>query len=363
MAVLAELASGGLNPLTTSRVAAALLVLAACRHAAPGPRLHVEIVTDEPDAVLAILEKRVSGKAPVEEDWQRLFSTEGYRRLKAREAAMKRPFEDSAFRDFVLSAELLERAPELRRTLDSWRRIDPVGPAKRAFAYLPESALIRARVYPSIKPRPNSFVFEPSTNPAIFLYLDPKVSPAKFENTVAHELHHIGVASVYRESTGDRRPENVKAALSWMSGFAEGRAVLAAAGGPDVHPHATSDAAERAVWERDFAKVTQDFRRLEEFFLGILDGRLTEEERTRQGMRFIATEDVPQGPFYTVGWLMSAVVERELGRKRLVASLCDPAMFLADYNRSAVEQMTKGRGPLPLWSDPLLKRLPPSPSR
>jgi hypothetical protein len=67
--------------------------------------------------------------------------------------------------------------------------------------------------------------------------------------------------------------------------------------------------------------------------------------------------------YYTVGWLMSSVVERGLGRERLVESLCDPAMFLRDYNRAAEPQMKKGRGPLPLWSDTLLERLSVPPLR
>jgi hypothetical protein len=315
------------------------------------------MVTDEPDAVLAILDKRAAGETPGEEDWQRLFSTEGYRRLKEREAAMQRPFDDASFRDFVLSADLLERRRALRRTLGQWRAVDLAGPARRAFAYLPESAVIRARIYPPIKPRTNSFVFEPSTNPAIFLYLDPKVGPAKLENTVAHELHHIGVGSVCRDTAAEAAPKNVKTALSWMSGFAEGRAMLAAAGGVDVHPHATSDAAERAVWERDFMKVGEDLRRLETFFLAILEDDLSEEERDRRGMSFIATEDVPQGPYYTVGWLMGSVIERELGRERLVESLCDSATFLSDYNLAARAEMSRGHAALPLWSDVLIDRL------
>jgi hypothetical protein len=339
-----------------SHAACLFLAAAGCRHAASDARLHVPMVTDEAEAVLAILEKRAAGQAPAEADWQRLFSSDGYRRLKQREASLQRPFEDSTFRDFVLSADLLERAPALRGTLGAWVRVDPGEAARRAFAYLPDSAVIRAKVYPVIKPRTNSFVFEPRTNPAIFLYLDPKVAPAKLENILTHELHHIGVGSVCPvEPAG--LPENTKMALSWMSGFAEGRAVLAAAGAPDVHPHATSGAGERAVWERDFAKVGPDFLRLESFFTAITDGKLTEEERTRQGMSFVSTDEVPQGPYYTIGWLMSSVVERELGRKRLVESLCDSAMFLRDYNRAAQAGMSRGHASLPLWSDVLINRL------
>lgn len=53
-------------------------------------RVNVRVVTDEADAVLAILAKRKPRQAVTEADWQRLFSSEGYLRLKKREAEMQR---------------------------------------------------------------------------------------------------------------------------------------------------------------------------------------------------------------------------------------------------------------------------------
>ncbi|MFW6202629.1 MAG: DUF5700 domain-containing putative Zn-dependent protease, partial [Gemmatimonadota bacterium] len=156
-------------------------------------RLDIRLVTDEAEAVLAILDLRAAGRTPGGDDWRRLFSSEGYTRLVAREHSMGRPFEDSTFRAFALSNELLERAPALRETLGAWVRADPRAAARNAFRYLPPGTEIRAKVYPAIKPAANSFVFEPATDPAIFLYLDPDVSPETFANIVAHELHHIGV--------------------------------------------------------------------------------------------------------------------------------------------------------------------------
>jgi hypothetical protein len=55
--------------------------------------------------------------------------------------------------------------------------------------------VVRAKIYPVIKPAINSFVREAATDPAIFLWLDPAVIREKFENIVAHELHHIGLTS------------------------------------------------------------------------------------------------------------------------------------------------------------------------
>jgi len=335
-----------------------LVLCLACRMEAPEPRLRVPMVTDEARAVLALLARRARGEEPAAAEWEALFASEGYRRLQQRERSLDRPFDDSAFRSFVRSDTLLGRAEALRGTLDSWVHVDPSAAARHAFAYLPPTAIIHAKVYPVIKPRPNSFVFEPRTNPAIFLYLDPTVSSAKLENILTHELHHIGVGSVCPAEVSDSiLPQPVRTTLEWMGGFAEGRAMLAASAGPTIHPHASSDSAERAVWDRDVAHVERDLRRLEVYFLALLDGQLAEGEQTRRGMSFIATEDVPQGPYYTVGWLMATVVERQLGRQQLVATLCDPVGFLSDYNRAAITLNRTSAGRLPLWSDMLFARL------
>ena len=322
-------------------------------------RLDVQIVSDEADAVVAILDRRAAGIPPSEAYWARLFGAEGYRRLTDRERAFRREIGDSAFRAFVMSDTLIVRWVDLQRTLREWKRIDPLSAALRAFEYLPDDARIRARIYPVIKPRTNSFVWETATNPAIFLYVDPGVSAVKFENTLAHELHHIGVADACRGRGADSSlAPGLRAALEWMSGFAEGRAVLAAAGSADVHPHATSDEAERAVWERDVARVPADLQRLETFFFDLLDEKLSPEERTHRGFAFISTDTVPQGAFYTVGWTMASVVERELGRAALNASTCDPAAFLMDYNRAVARARSSGRAAsLPTWSDGLIARI------
>jgi hypothetical protein len=89
-------------------------------------------------------------------DWQRLFSSEGYVRLKQRESAMKRPWEDEEFKNFLLSEVMAERSPALEETLARWKRADVTAAARLALAYLPKDARIRAKIYPVIKPRDNS---------------------------------------------------------------------------------------------------------------------------------------------------------------------------------------------------------------
>jgi len=179
----------------TSFVAAILFSAAHVSAQPTGDRVNVRLVTDEAEAVLAILAKRKAKVEITDADWQKVFSSEGDARLKKREQSMKRSFEDADFKTFAMSDQVLQRAAALAETLVRWKQADISRSAGLALAYLPGTAHIAAKIYPVIKPRENSFVFEVNTDPAIFLYLDPTITRAKFENTLAHELHHIGYGS------------------------------------------------------------------------------------------------------------------------------------------------------------------------
>lgn len=307
----------------------------------------VEIVCDEAEAVLAILALRGEGKTPTDADWKRLFESEGYRRLVVREASFKHVVEEAAFKDFVLGQELLTKAPDLARTLKAWRSADMTGCGQRALAYLPAGAAITARVYPVIKPWTNSFVFEGN---AIFLYLDPARTNAQFENTVTHELHHIGLESVQPDpatkAAWDKLPPARFLAIRWVSAFGEGYAMLAAAGGPEIHPHASSPAEDRQRWDRDMARFDQDLRLVEAFLLDVAEGRLKGEAMEAKGMDFFGV----QGPWYTVGWRMASSIEKVLGRPALLGCMRDPRKLLPTFN----EAVARGRLPYATWSPRLL---------
>jgi hypothetical protein len=313
------------------------------------------MVTDEAEAVLAVLAKKRAGQEIADEDWRRLFSSEGYRRLKERELAMRRPFADEEFRTFVLSDQLSAQARTLAETLERWRHADATRAARLALAYLPRGAHIRAKVYPVIKPRQNSFVFGLDTDPAIFLYLDPAVGVAEFENTLAHELHHIGFGTVCptRDAAEElaRLPKNVQTVLTYTRAFGEGFAMLAAAGGPDTHPHAVSRPEERARWDRDVSNFDSDLRKVEKFFLDVLANRLTEEQIRETVAPFYGE----QGAWYTVGWRMGVLIEKVFGRRALVAAMCDPRELFATYNGAAARHNRKSRKPMALWSPPLVE--------
>jgi hypothetical protein len=347
--------------MTFVRTACLAVLLAAGARAEERVRLHVD--ASQAEAVLSILASRKAGQPVTEAQWERLFAAEPYRRLKRRETELKRAFDDAEFRQFVLSEALLGRAPELERTLADWKRVDLVAAAVRVLDYLPPQARIRAAVYPVIKPRTNSFVFEVRTDPGVFLYLDPALTAAQFENTVSHELHHIGLASVSTETDAALAglPVRARRAAEWMGAFGEGLAMLAAAGGPGVHPHAHSAPEDRARWERDVAAFATHLQAVERFFLDVIDGRLATEEQAReQAFTFYGV----QGPWYTVGWKMAAVVEQRYGRQTLIACMLDPRRLLATYN-AAVAGGT-GQPPPPLWSPRLLEEVgarPAAPAR
>jgi hypothetical protein len=319
--------------------------------------VNVNLVIDEAEAVLAILSKQSANQALTAADWQRLFGSEGYLRLKKREASMQRSFTDEEFKSFVLSDKLSASAPALAQTLNNWKLASISGAAVRALAYLPKDAHIRAKIYPVIKPRENSFVFEVNNDPAIFLFLDPAKTKEQFENTLAHELHHIGYGSSCpsKEVAAEiaKRPQNVQHLMNWIGAFGEGFAMLAAAGGPDIHPHAVSKPEDRARWDRDMANFNDDLKKVEQFFLNVLDNKLSEEERNKVGFSFFGV----QGPWYTVGWKMSVVIERRYGRARLIECICDQRQLLPTYNQAAADYNLTAREPLATWSPAIIEAL------
>jgi len=293
-------------------------------------RSNVHIVTGEADAVLAILDARAAGRAVTGADWQRLFTSEGYVRLKKRELSMHRPFDDDAFRAFVNSPELLAKRAMLHRALDRVKGADLDAMAKRAFDYLPPAARIDATIYPVIKPATNSFVFEGN---AIFKYLDDEPL-ADFEETIAHEMHHIGFGTACAH-TGEK----------WLGAFGEGFAAYAAGGGLHGHPYANAKPDVRAAWASGVADFAGRFAQLDQFFSDIAAGKLKDGDADKRGFEFFGLV----GPWYTVGWRMAGVIEEELGREALIDAFCDSRTLMATYNRAAGAHEKRTGERLPRW--------------
>jgi len=290
----------------------------------------------EADAALAFIATHA------ESAWRWLCQCEVWRALQFREVSLGVGIPDDEFRSYLLSPIIAKRANALRAALERWSSTDLQPAAARALAYLPPDAAIQTILFPVIKPRPNSFVFEFAGQPALFANLDPVLTGQRFENMVAHELHHIGAFAAYRADAGRLR----NAAIHWLTCFGEGLAVLAAAGGPHVHPHALDSAEERARWDRSMQGFADDLQSIERFLLDLLNGRLAETEATRLGYSFYGVE----GPWYTVGWRMAVTVEQNQGRAALVRAVEDPRLLLSLYNDSVSPMESR-------WSRQLLNAL------
>ncbi|MEM9558443.1 MAG: DUF5700 domain-containing putative Zn-dependent protease [Acidobacteriota bacterium] len=344
-----SLALLGLAPLgLTDHAAAQPPSASTTNEASDDARISLRVDSSQAEAVLAYLDAHDPERS-LDSAWATITASEPYRRLREREESMRRSFEDDDVRAFL--DELgPDSADALRSTLDAWLVHDLDSSARRVLAYLPAEAHIRATVYPVIKPQANSFVFDLRGDPAIFLALDPATSAAQFENIVVHELHHIGLASLADASSPqlDTLTPTAREVAEWMGAFGEGLAMLAAAGSPEVHPHASSPPADRARWDRDMAAVEASFVELEHFFLAILDGELEGDAVRDQAMSFFGV----QGPWYTVGYHMAVTVETHHGRPVLIACMLDPRLLLSRYNQALAEQPDAAR-----WSPRLLQAL------
>src|SRR5262245_9639721 len=107
----------------TFRPTLLLLLISGTACAAPGSagarqaaRIEIQADFSEADAVMAILAKRGASLAITDADWESLFKTEPYQRLKKRESSMHRDFSDADFAQFILSDALLEKRSALART-------------------------------------------------------------------------------------------------------------------------------------------------------------------------------------------------------------------------------------------------------
>jgi hypothetical protein len=331
----------------------------ACAHTVPAPAtvpstwsvrsdsVALSVSTEEAGAALAVIQS--SDAASRERAWNQLIASRPYQRLHDREASLGRAFTDSSFRAWLLSDSVHAQAPAFSATLQSWRSADIAGAAQRAAAYLPPNTPIRASLYFMIKPRRNTFVFEVRTDPAIFVSIDPTLSAAEFQNEYAHELHHIGYGVACRSGAAKtKRDAPVSTVRGWMGSFGEGWAMLAAAGDPQINPHASSSEATRATWDRDYANVANDLARLQSFFIAILDGSTPDSATTAMGMSFFGPV---QGPWYTVGYLMASTIEQVDGHAALLAVICDPVAMIRRY------QAIAAAGRLPTWNDAFLLRL------
>ena len=318
----------------------------------------IKLVLDpsEADQAIRIVEKERAGAPVTREDWSHLFATAPYRELKAREESMRRGFTDEEFKQFLSSPGARAQLDVWKRTVAGMKSANMVAIGKRDLDWLPAGATLSARVFPEIKPKPNSFVWraEQSDAPAIFLAVQEQ-SRDSFENTVAHELHHIGLNSLEtrQDALQAGLSANVKLAMKWMGAFGEGEAMLAAAGSDDRHPHWEDDAVARARWDSDSMHFNADLKSVQDLLLDILDGKLTTDEAIQKRAAPFWGD---QGAWYTVGYEMAVLVDKRFGRKSFDECLLDPRLLLSRYNEVGEEANSQGAS-LATWSPELMRKL------
>ena len=89
---------------------------------------------------------------------------------------------------------------------------------------------------------------------------------------------------------------------------------------------------------------------MEKFLVDVLENKLTDEQIQQTGFSFFGT----QGPWYTVGWKMSVLIEKTFGRAKLIESFCDQRKLLSTYNQAAEKHNRNSGQPLAVWSSSLI---------
>jgi hypothetical protein len=149
----------------------------------------------------------------------------------------------------------------------------------------------------------------------------------------------------------------VKSAVEWMRAFGEGFAMLAAAGGPDIHPHAVSLPEDRARCDHDMANFNSDLETLQSFFLDVINRKFkSKDEVQEKASQFYGI----QGPWYTVGYKMAVIIERKYGCATLIDCMIDPRELLSKYNAAGADLNARNHEQQALWSSDLLTKILPS---
>ena len=94
-------------------------------------------------------------------------------------------------------------------------------------------------------------------------------------------------------------------------------------------------------------------KKVEQFFLDILGNKLTEDQIQKTAFSFFGI----QGPWYTVGWKMSVVIEKTVGRAKLIECFCDQRKLLETYNEAAAKYNGTSAKALPRWSKSIVDAL------
>lgn len=310
----------------------------------------VSFILDQYEMALHIMESNT--KSEKEALLIELFRTTGYKWLKERELAMEQGFSDADFSEFIVSDILHQQAPAFRLALDKLQKLSLESLINQAKEYLPAHAMIDTFIVPLIKPKSNSFIYPVGEKVVVFLYLHPNVTASKLQNTLIHELHHIGLNSVYKGLStmiDDISDHHVRELVQFTQPLGEGYAMLAAAGGPNIHPN-DHDQELKALWDQRMISFDEDFYALDQYYCNLLSGKYDQKEALERGMELFGI----QGPWYTVGWKIAAVIEQICGKSRLIQCIANPTLLFSTYNQAVYSYNQDLNISLPIWSSELV---------
>jgi hypothetical protein len=101
------------------------------------------------------------------------------------------------------------------------------------------------------------------------------------------------------------------------------------------------------------ANFNNDLRKVEGFFLDLSGGKLSDAQENETARSFYGV----QGPWYTVGWQMSVVIEKTMGRGKLIECICDQRKLLPAFNEAVRKYNARNKTNLASWSKELIKKL------
>ena len=316
--------------------------------------MSIEIIYDEVEACLDLFKETLQSSVRLS-DWNRLFQTRGYKLLKKREQEMESPFTDNEFQNFIQSQANKICVHSYKNSFQHFKDIDLLDIQKKVMKYLPKKAFFNTTIIPVIKPKKNSFVHRIEGESYLFISLEKDCSKAKLENKLIHELHHIGLDSVYDPKKYQSLDKNSQKMIEWTNAFGEGFAMLAAVGGPQYHP-VPFDEKAKEVWDEKIKNFEVDFKKIQKFLFHILDGQF-EDEKTllKKGMELMMNNG-GQGSWYTVGWKLSVIIEEILSRQALIDCMEDLRNVYLNYNKAVEIYNNKHGLKLPFWDEKIINQ-------
>jgi len=316
--------------------------------------VRIEIIYDEVEDCLDLLNKTLESTARLS-DWNRLFQTRGFKLLKKRELEMENSFSDSEFQAYLQSQANKSFVHSYMNSLQHFKDIDLLDIQKKVMKYLPKKAFFNTTIIPVIKPKKNSFVHRIEGESYLFTSLEPDCLKAKLENKLIHELHHIGLDSVYDPKKYQTLDKNTQKMIEWTNAFGEGFAMLAAVGGPQYHP-VPFDETAKEVWDENIKNFEVDFNQIQRFLFSILEGQFEDDKALKAKGMELMMNNGGQGSWYTVGWKLSVIIEAVLGRKALIDCMEDLRNVYLNYNKAVEIYNNKHGLKLPFWDEKIINQ-------